>query len=67
MSENTKKILASAINTFASTFLVVAGATISSGVEWTTAFWMSVAMTAVRAALKAVLQQTTLPILGKRK
>lgn len=54
----------SAIQTFLASFLTVAGATLSSGIEWTWAFWGSLAMVAIRAAIKAVFAETTIPILG---
>ena len=56
--------LSSSIQTFLATFLTVAGATLASGIEWTTAFWGALALTAVRAAIKAVFAKSTIPILG---
>jgi len=56
--------LSSSLQTFLATFLTVSGATLSSGIQWSWAFWGSLAMVAVRAGLKAVLQKTSIPILG---
>jgi hypothetical protein len=68
MSEKTREFIASAIQTFVATFLTVFGATLANGsIEWTVAFWGSIAMVAVRAAVKAVLQQTTVPALGGKR
>lgn len=67
MSDTTKAFCASAIQTFLATFLTVAGGTIASGVEWSSAFWIGIAITASRAALKAIFQTTSIPILGGKK
>ncbi len=57
----------SAINTFITTVIVVAGATLSAGdVEWTGAFWSGVALTAVRAAVKEVFARSLPVKLGGR-
>ena len=64
LSENQKAWIASSFQTFLATALTVIGSTIASGVEWTTAFWIGVLITAVRAAVKAVFAQTSIPILG---
>jgi hypothetical protein len=68
MSENTKQFLVSAIQTFTATFLTVIGTTLANGsIEWTGAFWSSILLVAVRAAVKAVFQKTTIPILGGKR
>jgi hypothetical protein len=68
MSENTKAFIVSAIQTFVATFLSVLGATLATGsVEWTGAFWSSILLVAVRAAVKAVFQKTSIPILGGQR
>jgi hypothetical protein len=68
MSENTKLWIASSIQTFAATFLSVVGMTLAEGdIVWTGAFWSGVLLVAVRAAIKAVLSKTTIPMLGGKK
>ena len=67
MSDSMKVALISAGNTFLATFLTVVGATISSGIEWTSAFWLAVLMAAVRAAVKAVISSFVPVQLGGRK
>jgi len=68
LTENQKAWIASSIQTFVSSFLTVFGSTLATGsIEWTVAFWGSIAMVAVRAAIKAVFQTTSFPVLGGRK
>jgi len=64
LTDKQREWLASSIQTFLATFLTVAGATLSSGIQWSWAFWGSLVMVAVRAAIKAVLKTTPIPILG---
>ncbi len=65
MSENTKTFIASAVQTFLATFLTVIATTLSNGdIAWTGAFWSAVLISAVRAAIKAVLAKTSMPLLG---
>jgi hypothetical protein len=64
LTEKQVEWLSSSLQTFLATFLTVAGATLSNGVEWSWAFWGSLAMVAVRAGLKAMLQKTSFPLLG---
>lgn len=67
MSDNLKIQLISATNTFLATFVVTAGVALQGGVEWTAVFWLSVATSAGRAAVKAVLN-LFLPVkLGGRR
>ena len=68
MSEKTIELIASALQTFISSFLVVFGSTLANGtIQWTWAFWGAIAVTALRAGLKAVFQKTTIPVLGGKK
>jgi len=63
-----KEHILSAVQTFAATFLLVVGTTLSSGtVEWTSAFWSALALSAARAALKEVLARFAPVSLGGRK
>lgn len=65
LSQNQIDWISSSLQTFVATFLSVVGATLSEGaIAWTGAFWSSVLLVAVRAAIKAVLAKTTVPILG---
>jgi VIT1/CCC1 family predicted Fe2+/Mn2+ transporter len=64
LTDKQKEWIASSIQTFLATFLTVAGTTLSSGIQWSWVFWGSLAMVAVRAAVKAVLAKTPVPILG---
>lgn len=67
MSERTIQFIASALQTFVSSFLMVLGTTLASGtIQWTWAFWGSIGMVALRAAIKAVFQKTTIPVLSGR-
>jgi len=68
MSPVVREHLVSAVQTFLATFLVVVGETVKSGsVEWTTAFWSAVALTAARAGLKEVFARFAPVSLGGRK
>lgn len=68
MSDNLKVQLISAGNTFLATFLGVVGTTLATGsIEWTTAFWASIAIAAIRAAVKAVTEQFISRSLGGKK
>lgn len=64
MNETTRRYLTSSLTTFVATFLTVLGAQISMAgtVEFTFAFWSGLAILAVRAGVKAVLEQ--IPTLG---
>lgn len=65
MSDKTIEFIASASQTFVSSFLMVLGTTLANGdIQWTWAFWGAVGMIALRAAIKAVFQKTTIPALG---
>lgn len=60
--------LTSAFQTFLSTFLTVAGATLLNGnIEWTGAFWGALVLVAARAAIKEVFAQVGPKALGGRK
>lgn len=58
MNETFKRYLVSSLSTFLATFLSVLGAQISMAghVEFTFAFWSGIAIVAVRAATKAVVE-----------
>jgi len=64
LTDAQKAWIASSIQTFLSTFLLVVGSTIQNGIEWSAAFWGALALTALRAGIKAVFQKTSIPILG---
>lgn len=67
MSDNLKIQLISALNTFTATFLSAVALTVQNGVEWTTAFWLALVITAGRTALKEVIN-SFLPVkLGGRR
>ena len=57
MSDQVKIFLISAGNTFLATFVSVVAVTLQSGIQWTTAFWVALALAAVRAAVKAVVSR----------
>lgn len=57
MSDKTKEKLLSAGYTFISTFILVLASSITmvGTLEWTTAFWGGLAISALRAGIKAVV------------
>lgn len=63
-----KEHLISALQTFISTFLVTAGGLLANGIpmQWTSAFWISLCMTAGRSAIKEVFARFAPPSLGGR-
>jgi hypothetical protein len=68
LNQNQLNWVASSLQTFVSSFLTVLGATLANGnIEWTWAFWGAISMVAVRAAIKAVFQNTTIPALGGKR
>lgn len=67
ISEEKKAFIASALHTFATAFVVTAGSTLSSGVQWDKAFWLSLVAVALRAGVKAVLSTTSFPLLGGKR
>ena len=68
LTQNQIDWISSSLQTFLATFLSTVGATLLDGdIAWTGAFWASVLLVAVRAAIKAVFQKTTIPILGGRR
>lgn len=67
LNDNQKAWVASSIQTFVATFLTVIASTVSGGIEWTSAFWIGLVITGARAAIKAIFQQTAIPILGGKK
>ena len=65
MSNNVKIELISIANTFGASFLASAGAILATGsITWTTAFWTSLAIAAIRSGVKAVVKQFTPVALG---
>lgn len=67
MNEIVKEHIISGLQTFAATFLTVIATTLSSGVEWTGAFWGAVLLAAIRAGIKEVVARTFPVSLGGRK
>ncbi len=68
MSEIIKDHLVSALQTFLATFFSVIGASLASGhIEFTGAFVGALALTAVRAGVKAMFQKWAPPALGGLK
>ena len=67
MSDTLKTELISAGNTFFATILTVVATTVSGGVEWTSAFWVALALTAIRTATRAVINSFVPTRLGGRK
>lgn len=60
--------LISALQTFIATFIIVFGTTLSQGeVVWSSAFWASLALVAVRAGVKEVIARFAPLSLGGRK
>ena len=58
LSQNQIAWISSAIQTFVATFLTVIGSSLSTGViQWSWAFWGAIALTAVRAGIKAIFQK----------
>lgn len=63
-----KEHVISAINTFITTFVTVVGMTLADGgIAWTGAFWLSVFLTAGRAAVKELIARYLPAKLGGRK
>lgn len=56
-------------NTFATAFIlsIVAAISVTGAIEWTTAFWISIVMTGVRAGLAEIVKTFTPVRLGGRK
>lgn len=68
MSDKTKVLLISALNTFLATFVGTVAISLSQGgIEWTGAFWLAIAISAVRAEIKAVTEQFVPIKLGGKK
>ena len=69
MSDTLKVRLISCTNTFVSAFLLAVATSLSMGgvVEWTTAFWIGLAMTGARAGLAELVKQVTPTRLGGRR
>jgi hypothetical protein len=69
LSTNTKIKLISAGNTFVTAFLLaIAGSLSTVGIiEWTSAFWIALAMAGLRAGLAAIVAQFTPVRLGGKK
>lgn len=69
MSDTLKVRLISWANTFVSAFLLAVAASITAvgAIEWTTAFWISLAMTGARAGIAELLKQFTPVRLGGKK
>jgi hypothetical protein len=67
MSPIVQEHLVSALQTFASGFLTALIPAFQGSIEWTTAFWVAVALTAIRAGVKEVLAQYAPKALGGRQ
>lgn len=70
MSDKTKVVLISALNTFLATFIVAVSVALSSEnieIQWTIAFWLPLAAAAARAGVKAVIEQFVPVKLGGKK
>ena len=68
MSDKTKVLLISAVNTFLATFVVAVGAVLSSdNVQWTVAFWLPLLTAGARAGVKAVIEKFVPVRLGGKK
>lgn len=68
MSDKTKTVLISALNTFIATFVVAVGAVLTSdNVQWTVAFWLPLLTAAARAGVKAVIDKFVPIRLGGKK
>lgn len=66
--ENIKAYLISALQTFATSFLVILGTTLSAGnIQWTSAFWFGILLTVARGALKEVFARFAPLSLGGRQ
>jgi len=58
MSDTIKRYAVSFGLTFGSTFLTIVAGTLSAGnVQWTSAFWFAVLLSATRAAIKAAMEK----------
>lgn len=67
-SPNQQNWIVSYVHTFVTTFLLVICDTLRTGaVQWTRAFWLAVASTAVMTAVKAAGQASPFPLLGGQK
>ena len=65
LSDVQKKWIASSIQTFISSFFTIIGLTLQSGsIQWTSAFWIGLILTSVRAAFKAIFEKSSIPLLG---
>lgn len=69
MSDQLKVRLISAANTFTTAFLLTIATSISmvGVIEWTTAFWVGIAMAGVRAGIAELVKSFTPVKLGGRK
>lgn len=69
MSDTLKKNLISYGNTFFSSFILSVGASLTmlGQIEWTTSFWIGIALTAVRAGVAEVVKSFTPVRLGGRR
>ncbi len=68
ISDELKVKLVSALNTFIASFLTVVGTTLlTGGIQWSWAFWAAIGIAAVRAAVKAVIDQFVPQKLGGKK
>lgn len=67
MSPILKEHLNSALQTFLSSFLTIIGFTLANGdIAWTSAFWSSVILLAVRGAIKETFARFASPKFGGR-
>jgi len=63
MNDKLKIELISAGNTFIAVFISTVAATIgATSIEWSSVFWISLGLAAVRAGIKAVLNKFIVPI-----
>lgn len=69
MSDSTKEKLLSAFYTFLSTFILVLASSITMAgtLEWTTAFWSGLGISALRSGIKAVIGIYVPVALGGKK
>jgi len=62
-----KEHIVSGLQTFASSFIFVFATTLVNGdIQWTSAFWISVCLTALRGAIKELLARFASPKFGGR-